>query len=36
MFQLDFGDHRPIYEQITDKIKDLIIRGVLKEGEKIQ
>ena len=35
MFQLDFGDHRPIYEQIKDKIKDLIIRGVLKEGEKI-
>lgn len=35
MFQLDFGDHRPIYEQIKDKIKDLIISGVLKEGEKI-
>lgn len=35
MIQLDFGDHRPLYEQICDKIKELIIRGVLLEGDKI-
>jgi GntR family transcriptional regulator len=35
MFQLDFGDHRPIYEQIKEKIKFLIIGGVLKDGDKI-
>lgn len=35
MFQLDFGDHRPLYEQIQDKLKELIINGVLKEGDKI-
>lgn len=35
MFRLDFGDHRPLYEQIKDKIKELIISGALKEGDKI-
>ncbi len=35
MFRLDFGDHRPLYEQIKDKIKELIISGALKEGNKI-
>ena len=35
MFQLDHGDHRPIYEQIKDKIKDLIIKGALKENDKV-
>ncbi len=35
MFQLDFGDHRPLYEQIKDKIKRLIISGVLAEHDKI-
>lgn len=35
MIQLDFGDHRPLYEQIRDKIKDLIISGALRENEKI-
>ena len=35
MLQLDFGDRRPIYEQIKDKIKNLIIMGVLTENEKI-
>lgn len=35
MFQLDFGDHRPIYEQIREKIKELIISGVLGENDKI-
>lgn len=35
MLQLDFGDHRPLYEQIKDKMKELIISGVLCENDKI-
>ena len=35
MFQLDHKDPRPIYEQIKDKIKELIIAGVLKENDKV-
>lgn len=35
LFQLDFGDHRPIYEQIKEKLKFLIIGGALKDGDKI-
>lgn len=35
MFQLDFGDRRPLYEQIKSKIRELIISGALAEHEKI-
>ena len=35
MFQLDFADRRPIYEQIKEKMKFLIIEGALCEGDKI-
>ena len=35
MIQLDLSDHRPLYEQIKDKIKELIMAGVLAEDEKI-
>lgn len=35
MLQLDFGDRRPIYEQIRDKLKELIISGVLVTDDKI-
>lgn len=35
MIQLDFGDHRPLYEQIKEKLKELIISGALGENEKI-
>ena len=35
MIHLDFGDHRPLYEQIKEKLKELIITGVLSENEKI-
>lgn len=35
MIQLDFADSRPLYEQIKEKIKFLIIHGVLKPDEKI-
>jgi len=35
MLHLDYGDHRPLYEQIKDKLKQLIISGALKENDKI-
>lgn len=35
MIQLDFKDPRPIYEQIKDKIKELVINGVLKPDDRI-
>ena len=35
MLQLDYGDHRPLYEQIKDKLKQLIISGVMRENDKI-
>ena len=35
MINLNPTDSRPLYEQITEKIKDLIIGGYLKENDKI-
>ncbi|MBR4720665.1 MAG: GntR family transcriptional regulator [Clostridia bacterium] len=35
MINLDFRDSRPVYEQICEKIKELIVGGVLKPGDKI-
>ncbi|AFV03456.1 Transcriptional regulator, GntR family [Dehalobacter sp. UNSWDHB] len=35
MFQLDYLDHRPLYEQIKEKLKALIISGVLKPNERV-
>lgn len=35
MISLDYSDHRPLYEQIRDKMKDLIISGVIGADEKI-
>ena len=35
MINLDFRDSRPVYEQICEKIKELIVGGVLKSGDKI-
>lgn len=35
MIQLDLHDTRPIYEQIKEKTKDLIIKGILSENQKI-
>lgn len=35
MLQLDFRDSRPLYEQIKEKMKMLIISGVLKPDERI-
>ncbi len=33
MFTLDYNDHRPVYEQIKENIKTLIVTGALQEGE---
>lgn len=35
MIQLDLSDHRPLYEQIKEKLKELIIAGAITENEKI-
>ncbi len=35
MIKLDYGDTGPIYRQIKEKMKMLIIGGVLKENERI-
>lgn len=35
MFQLDYGDPRPLFEQIKDQIKTMIIRGVLPANQQL-
>ena len=35
MILLDYKDSRPIYEQVVDKLSDLMVRGVLAEGEQL-
>lgn len=35
MIEIDYRDKRPIYEQIKEKLKNLIISGVFSENEKI-
>lgn len=35
MFQLNVRDKRPLYEQIKDNMKSLIISGVLKPDQQI-
>lgn len=35
MIEIDYRDKRPIYEQIKEKLKNLIISGAIKEDEKI-
>lgn len=35
MLQLDFRNHQPLHEQIKEKMKRLIISGVLKPEEQI-
>jgi len=35
MFELDVRNRKPIYEQLVDKIKELIINQVLKPDEKL-
>lgn len=35
MIEIDYRDKRPIYEQIKEKLKNLIISGAITENEKI-
>lgn len=35
MIILDYKDTRPIYEQIVEKFKQLILKGVLKKDEQM-
>ena len=35
MVHLDYRDARPIYEQIKDGLRKLMVNGVLQEGEKL-
>ncbi|MCI8869833.1 MAG: GntR family transcriptional regulator [Lawsonibacter sp.] len=35
MLNLDFRDARPIYEQVKDGLRRLVITGAIQEGEKL-
>lgn len=35
MIILDYKDRRPLYEQIVDKISNLILKGILKPDDKM-
>lgn len=35
MFQLDMKSNKSVYEQVIDKIKELVMTGVLSEGDKL-
>ncbi len=35
MIQINYQDKRPIYEQIVEKFRTLVVRGVLKPDDKI-
>jgi len=35
LIHIDFRDPRPIYEQVYDALRDLIVTGVLAPGEKL-
>ncbi len=35
MFAINYRDPRPIYEQIMDELRKMIISGVFKPGEKL-
>lgn len=35
MININFRDSRPIYEQVRDGFRDLIISGALRPGEKL-
>ena len=35
MIHLDYRDSRPIYEQVQDGLRRLMVSGVLREGEKL-
>jgi GntR family transcriptional regulator len=35
VIHLDYRDSRPIYEQVQDGLRKLMVSGVLQEGEKL-
>ena len=35
MIRLDYRDARPIYEQVKDGLRKLMVSGVIQEGEKV-
>lgn len=35
MLNLDFRDARPIYEQVKDGLRRMVVTGVIREGEKL-
>ncbi len=35
MIHLDYRDSRPIYEQVQDGLRKLMVSGVMQEGEKL-
>ena len=35
MLNLDYRDPRPIYEQVKDGLRRLMVTGVIREGEKL-
>lgn len=35
MINIDYQDKRPIYEQVVDKFKQLIVKGILPADEKM-
>lgn len=35
MFELDVRSRKPIYEQLTDKVKEMIMHGILRADEQL-
>lgn len=35
MFHLNYRDARPIYEQVKDGLRHLVVTGAIQEGEKL-
>lgn len=35
MITIDYQDKRPLYEQVVEKIQQLIVKGILSEDEKL-
>lgn len=35
MFSLNYRDGRPIYEQVKDGLRHLVVMGAIQEGEKL-
>ena len=35
MIHLDYGDRRPIYQQLIEKIENLIVRGIIEPNQQL-